>query len=405
MKTKIISPFRPALIKDYYPKDLKIYTFNAGFKKKNDDLLIIVFNNLVPVSAVYSKTSTPSAPIMWDKKNNKGYCKILIVNSGNANAHTGSKGIEAIEKYVKAACIFFNCKKSEILVSSTGVIGENLKAEKIIKKINIDKEKFIAGILKAAKAISTTDTFPKTAITSIKYNSKKIKIYGFAKGSGMIAPNMGTMLAYIFIETKINKNHLNNLLKKYIESTFNAISVDGDTSTSDTVILFSTGVESKKIKITKTLLTNISLGLKKIMHSLSKQIVSDGEGISKLIEIKIVNAKTKNQANRVAFSIADSLLVKTAIAGEDANWGRIVMAIGKADKKIIQQKIIIKFDNLIVAKQGKQYSRINLKKLDKYMKSKVIKINVDLGIGKYAKTVWSSDLTHQYLKINSDYRS
>jgi len=221
----------------------------------------------------------------------------------------------------------------------------------------------------------------------------------------MIAPNMGTMLAYIFIETKINKNHLKNLLKKYIESTFNAISVDGDTSTSDTVILFSTGVESKKIKITKTLLTNISLGLKKIMHSLSKQIVSDGEGISKLIEIKIVNAKTKNQANRVAFSIANSLLVKTAIAGEDANWGRIVMAIGKADKKIIQQKIIIKFDNLIVAKQGKQYSRINLKKLDKYMKSKVIKINVDLGIGKYAKTVWSSDLTHQYLKINSDYRS
>ena len=130
MKTKIISPFRPALIKDYYPKDLKIYTFNAGFKKKNDDLLIVVFNNLVPVSAVYSKTSTPSAPIIWDKKNNKGYCKILIVNSGNANAHTGSKGIEAIEKYVKAACIFFNCKKSEILVSSTGVIGENLKAEK-----------------------------------------------------------------------------------------------------------------------------------------------------------------------------------------------------------------------------------------------------------------------------------
>ena len=405
MRIKYKSPFKPKLIKNYFPKNLKIYTFNAGFKKKNLDLLVLVFDQIVSVASVFSMTSTPSAPIIWDKKNNKGFCKVLIVNSGNANAHTGLKGIEEIHKYSKVLKKIYKCKLSEILVSSTGVIGEKLNSKKIINKLSIIKSKSPRGILSASKAIMTTDTFPKTCIQYVKYKSKKIRIFGFAKGSGMIAPNMGTMLAYIFIEANLNRRHLTNLLKKNIDSTFNSISVDGDTSTSDTVMLFSTGLNNVEKKLSKKNIKNISLGVSKVMSNLSRQIITDGEGISKLIEVNVLKARNKRQAYKVAFSVAESLLVKTAFAGGDANWGRIVAAIGKADDNINQKKIIIKFNNLILAKGGSSYSKINLRKINQYMKKKVIKIIIDLGLGKFTKKVLSSDLTHNYVRINSDYRS
>ena len=405
MNSSYQSPFKPKFKKNYTPKNFKIYTFNAGFKKRNDDLLILEFNESANVSAVYSKTSTPSAPIIWDKKNNKGNCKILVVNSGNANAHTGKKGISEINKYTNKISDFFKCKKNEILVSSTGVIGEQLQSKKIIKKIDkINKKSKIKNILDAAKAIMTTDTYPKTNIRTLTNNGKKIRVFGFAKGSGMIAPNMGTMLAYIFIESSIDKKNLKKILNENLTSTFNSITVDGDTSTSDTVMLFSINNE-KKNKISKKLLNKISSSVKLVMENLSKQIISDGEGISKLIEVNVNNALSNYQAKKVAFSIADSLLVKTAIAGEDANWGRIVMAIGKADSKIQQNKITIKFDKFVVAKNGSMYPKINISKINKYMKNKIIKINVNLGIGTFSKKVWSSDLTHKYLNINADYRS
>jgi|TARA_B100001964_G_scaffold71227_1_gene80808 glutamate N-acetyltransferase/amino-acid N-acetyltransferase len=405
MKPNLSSPFKPKSIKDYRPQDLKIYTLRAGFKKKNKDLLVIVFDKVIPVAIAYSQTSMPSAPIIWDKKNNNNFCKALIVNSGNANAHTGTRGINQIEKYTKVASKIFQCKKSEILVSSTGVIGEELDSTKIIKKLNCISKTSLTSINSAAKAIMTTDTFPKIEVVRFRYKLNQITIYGFAKGSGMIAPNMGTMLAYIFIEAPLKRTELKRMLKKYIDSTFNSISVDGDTSTSDTIILFSTGLKKPKIKMSNTLLKKISKNVHDIMLNLSKQIVSDGEGISKLIEVTVSNAKNKIQASKVAFSIAESNLVKTAIAGEDANWGRIVMAIGKADKHIDQNKVIIKFDNLVVAKKGAMYKKIDLTKLNRYMKNKVIKIKVNLGIDKYTKKVWSSDLTHEYININSDYRS
>ena len=405
MKSNSHSPFRPKLIKDYMPKNLKIYTFNAGFKKKDNDLLILTFEKTVSVVAAYSKTSTPSAPIIWDKKNNIGYCKSLIVNSGNANAHTGKKGIKEIEKYTKKASQIFQCKQNEILVSSTGIIGEQLDSKNIIDKLNNIFQTSSKGILDAAKAIRTTDTFPKVEISQIKHKSNQVTIYGFAKGSGMIAPNMGTMLAYIFIEAPLKKKDLKNMLMKHIDSTFNSISVDGDTSTSDTIMLFSTGLKKPKITMNNNLLKKISARVNDIMLGLSKQIVSDGEGISKLIEVTVSNAKNKIQASNVAFSIAESTLVKTAIAGEDANWGRVIMAIGKADKHIDQDKTIIKFGNLVVAKKGTRYKKIDLRKLNHYMKNKIVKINVNLGIGKYTKRVWSSDLTHRYININADYRS
>ncbi len=405
MKSNLCSPFKPKSIKNYRPHDLKIYTLEAGFKKNDKDLLVVVFDKLVPFVNAYSKTSMPSAPIIWDKKNNNNFCKVLIVNSGNANAHTGKRGINQIEKYTKVASRIFQCKKDEILVSSTGVIGEELDSAKIIKKLNCISKNSLKSIKDAAKAIMTTDTFPKVEVIKFRYKSNQITIYGFAKGSGMIAPNMGTMLAYIFIEAPLKKKDLKKILNKHLNSTFNSISVDGDTSTSDTIMLFSTGLNNKKIIMNDNLLNKISAKVHDIMLNLSKQIVSDGEGISKLIEVTVSNAKNKVQASNVAFSIAESTLVKTAIAGGDANWGRIVMAIGKANNHIDQNKIIIKFGNLIVAKKGSIHNKIDLIRLNRYMKNKIIKINVSLGINKYTKRVWSSDLTHEYININSDYRS
>ena len=397
--------FKFTKIKNLTSKYLNFYSFHAGFKKRSNDLLIVVFKIPTPLKAIYSKTSTPSAPIIWDKKNNKGFCKVLIINSGNANAHTGSEGIKSIENYVAKASKFFQCPKSQILVSSTGVIGEQLDIDKIKRVYPLINNKTKGNLLSAAKTIMTTDTFPKTSLKTIKLGSKKIRIFGFAKGSGMICPNMGTMLAYIFIEAKISRSLLRNFMYSNLDSSFNSITVDSDTSTSDTLMLFSLFDNSDKKIINALQLKKISQALKEVMSNLAIQIVSDGEGISKLIEVNIKGAKTYKQASLIAFSIANSPLVKTAIAGEDANWGRVIMAIGKTNEKIIQNKIKLKFGKYVVANNGRMFEKINTKKLDKYMKNKRIEINVDLCLGNYSRTVYSSDLTHEYIRINADYRS
>ena len=397
--------FKIKKAKNFKSKYLDFYTFHVGFKKKLDDLLVVVFKELTPLSAVYSKTSTPSAPIIWDKKNNRGICKLLIINAGNANAHTGKNGIKAIDKYVAAASKYFKCKKSQILVSSTGVIGEKLNVDKIIKIFpNISKSQ-PQNLLSASKAIMTTDTYPKNIVKKVKINSKIIKIFGIAKGSGMIFPNMGTMLSYIFIEANLSKNILKKMLHANLDSSFNSISVDSDTSTSDTLMLFSLSNQNQKMIKSLNIINKISNALKEVMSDLALQIISDGEGISKLIEVKVNGAKTYKQATAVSFSIANSPLVKTAIAGEDANWGRVIMAIGKADSQIEQNKIKLMFGNHLVADKGHKYEKINLKKLDTYMLNKHIKIKVNLGLGKFQRTVYSSDLTHEYIRINADYRS
>ena len=397
--------FKFPQVKNFKSNYVNFYTFNAGFKKKYDDILIAVFKNATPLTAVYSKTSTPSAPIIWDKKNNKGLCKLLIINSGNANAHTGKEGVRSIDKYISYATNYFKCSKNEILVSSTGVIGEKLDIKKIINVFNLISNSSKKNLLTAAKSIMTTDTFPKTAIQSIKFGSKKINIFGFAKGSGMICPNMGTMLAYIFIESKLSKQVLQKLLHSYLDMSFNSISVDGDTSTSDTLMLFSLSDNNQKSITSSKQIKQIANALKNVMFSLSQQIVCDGEGISKLMEINVSGASSYKQATSVAFSIGNSPLVKTAIAGEDANWGRVIMAIGKADNKIIQNKINLKFGEYQVAKNGKMFPNINTKKLDSYMKNKKIQINVNLNMGKFKRTIYASDLTHEYIRINGDYRS
>ena len=405
MKEDFPKLFRFPVVKNFLPKDIIFYTFNAGFKKKMDDLLIVFFKNPVPVAAAYSRTSTPSAPIIWDKKKNKGLCKLLIINSGNANAHTGSEGIKAINLYTKKASEYFGCPINQILVSSTGVIGEQLDVKKIIDVFSNIKNITQKDLYSAAKSIMTTDTYPKTILRKVKIKSNEINIFGIAKGSGMIFPNMGTMLAYIFIEANISKRILKNILSKHLDDSFNSISVDGDTSTSDTIMLFSSRSKENIDIISASDSKKISNIVKEVMFNLSQQVVSDGEGISKLMEINVIGAKTYKQASSVSFSIANSTLVKTAIAGQDANWGRVIMAIGKADLRIDQNKIKLRFGNNLVASKGGMYKKINIKKLDLYMLNKKIQINVDLGIGKFKRTVYSSDLTHEYIRINGDYRS
>ena len=407
MKKKYISPFKPRKIKDIKTSGFNIYTFNYGYKKFKDDLLVIVFEKPVEFANVFTQSSTPAAPVIWGKKQRKkNNCKVLIVNSGNANAYTGKQGIESIKKYASFAAKIINCKLDQVLVSSTGLIGEQLNPNPIIKKLKIIKNSKSKKLLHAAKAIMTTDTYPKIAFETVKIKGNKIRIYGIAKGSGMIAPNMGTMLSYIFIEASLSNKSLYKLLKDNISDTFNSISVDGDTSTNDTVMLFSVdGTELGNIKKNTRIFRLISISLKKVMSQLAKQIVCDGEGISKLIEVNISNAKSKIQAKKIAFAIAESMLVKTAIYGGDANWGRIIMAIGKTSEQVNQNKLSLKIGNFVIVHNGKISSKLNENHLVNYMKNKIIKIGLNLKIGTFNKTVWSSDLTNKYIEINAGYRS
>ena len=407
MKKKYISPFKPKKIKNVKTSGLTIYTFNAGYKKIKEDLLIVVFDKPVELAAVFTKSSTPSAPVIWNKKQYKtNLCKVLIVNSGNANAYTGVKGIESIKKYSLIAAQIFNCKIKQIFVSSTGIIGEQLDPKPIIIKLKSINNEKSQNIIRAAKAIMTTDTYPKVAVETFRINGKRIKIYGIAKGSGMIAPNMGTMLSYIFIEANLTNNILNKLLQKNITDSFNSISIDGDMSTNDTVMVFAIGsTKFGNIGKNTQAFKSISISLKKVMISLAQQIVCDGEGISKLIQVNVSNAKSNTQAKKIAFSIGESLLVKTAICGEDANWGRIIMAIGKTSEKIDPNKLSLSFGENLIIHKGVISSKFKEKKLNNYMKNKIIKINLNLGIGSCKKTVWTSDLTKKYIEINADYSS
>ena len=273
----------------------------------------------------------------------------------------------------------------------------------IVKKILKLKHTKPTSILNASKAIMTTDTYPKISIKKIKIEKSAIEIVGIAKGSGMIMPNMGTMLAYIFINTYLTKLQLNKLLRNNLENTFNSISVDSDTSTSDNLFLFST--ENKKIKINNKNFKVLNKSLFDLMKDLSLKIIKDGEGLSKLIKVNVEKSKSKKQAKNIGFSIANSPLVKTAIAGADANWGRIIMAIGKSGEKINQNKIKIYFGKNLLCTNGSIYSKINIKKINQYMKNEIIEIRVVLQNGKFNHTIYGNDLTYKYIKINADYRS
>lgn len=393
-------------------KGIKIATANCGIKYQNrDDLLVVAFDAPTNVAGVFTQSSMPAAPVTWCKNNiGNGKARALIVNAGNANAFTGKVGEETVLLTAKQAAESLGCSAEEVFVSSTGVIGETLDASLIttaipqmLKNLASDDSAWD----KAAKAIMTTDTKPKLIKRTCLIENKEVSLIGFAKGSGMIAPNMATMLGYIFTDADICANTLQTLLKEVTEESFNAITVDSDQSTNDTVLLFATksagntpitDSHNSELKHFKDTLHELALGL-------AKMIVIDGEGAKKLIEIEVEGATNKTQAKEVAFAIANSPLVKTAIAGCDPNWGRIVMAVGKSCKETNPEKIIVKIGDHPLAKDGAKHPAYVEKLVHEYLKNSEVKISVNLGLGAARAIVWTCDLNEEYIKINKDYRS
>jgi len=390
-----------------------------------DDLALFYFQEGANFGAVYTTSKITSANINWNLKVKRHFVKALLVNTQNANAFTGVKGAQGLVEVANTLSKSLTLKSSQspkgvsdivkvtdLLFASTGVIGEEFPHIKIknripelVKKLRAEQNKFVW--FKAATAIMTTDTKPKLAYEECKIGNKLIKISGIAKGSGMIAPNMATMLAFIFTDANIPAVFLNSILKKVTSTTFNSITVDGDTSTNDMVAIFATG-KAKNSKIYNVLdpkLQDFEKALHRLSLNLAKQIVVDGEGAKKFITIEVLGARSASMAKNVAFSIANSPLFKTAIAGEDPNWGRVVMAIGKSGENVSPNKIQIKFGDHIVAEQSKVAKEYNEKDVKEYMKWDSIKVSVNLNIGNGTFTVYTCDFTHDYIDINADYRN
>jgi len=394
-------------------KGLKFSTLSANLYKKKGrkDLSLFYFQDGANHAGVFTKSQTCAECIRWNKQKKSKKIKALFVNTKNANALTGKQGFNSMLQIQAEISKLKKIKKDEFYFASTGVIGEKFPVEKIKKNIpalvNNLSDPSSKNWINASKAIMTTDTIEKLSKAEFRVDNKKIKIAGIAKGSGMIFPNMGTMLGFIFTDLNISNVLLKRALKNNLEKTFNAISVDGDTSTNDMVLLFSTGKANNRI-ITNYKSKSYKIFEQKlfeVMLTLAKQITVDGEGATKLIEIKINGAKKINDAKNIAFSIANSQLFKTAIAGEDPNWGRILMAIGKSSIKINPKKIDLKLGNQFIFKKGNISKNYKEKISAKYMKGCNLKIEINLGLGKQNFKAFTCDLTHDYITINADYRN
>ena len=394
------------------------------YKDSRDDLVMFYFRDGANYASVYTQSKIVSENIKWNLNQKVKKVFSLIVNARNANCFTGKQGYRSLEKIAEEVSEKLsekqkededqpqNIKKKEIIFGCTGTIGEIFPEEKIKNKISdlvsnikYTQNKYIW--MKAALGIMTTDTQPKLAMEKCFIGNSEIKIYGIAKGSGMIQPNMATTLGYIFTDAEIPNDILKKLLKKNITTTFNAISCDGDTSTNDMVSIFSTGkAKHPKIKnFNDEKIKNFDESLNKVLLNLAKRVVADGEGSSKFISINVKNCKTDNDAKKIAFSIANSPLVKTAITGEDPNWGRIIMAIGKAGTTIDVNKLSIKFGDLCIIQNGKLHISYNEDEASGYMKNNHLDIEVNISNGSKNFTVYTMDLTKKYIEINADYRS
>ena len=395
------------------------------YNNGRDDLTLFYFKDGANYASVTTTSSITSESITWNNNSHKKIIKGLLVNTKNANTFTGKHGKESLDILAKNLSRFLTLRESksetgtsetvkikDIIFASTGVIGEQFPVDKIkdtlpdlVDRLKKDYNKLFW--LKIASAIITTDTKPKLAYEEIIVGNELVKICGIAKGSGMIAPNLATMLSFIFTNADINSNLLKSLLKKAVANTFNAITVDSDQSTNDMVTLFST----RAIKIGQNLSLNdkiikkFELSLKKLCLNLAQQIVVDGEGAKKFLTVKVINAKSLSSAKNIAFSIANSPLVKTAVAGEDPNWGRIIMGIGKSGEQVDSKKLRIKLGEFIVAENGKISDSYNEEKLKEYMKWDSILIEVNLKLGNDAFECYTCDFTHDYIDINADYRN
>jgi glutamate N-acetyltransferase/amino-acid N-acetyltransferase len=392
---------------------VRLATAEAGIRYKNrTDVLLAIMDKGTTVAGVFTRSKCPSAPVEWCRAKLKGgKARALVVNSGNANAFTGKTGKQSTALTAKVAAKAVGCSESEIFLASTGVIGEPLDATKFDGVLGRMAEIVEpGGWMGAAKAIMTTDTFPKVATATVKLGKAKVTINGMAKGAGMIAPDMATMLSFIFTDAPIAPAALQALLKSGVEDTFNAVTIDGDTSTSDTLLAFATGAAAahgapKINRASDPRLKAFTKAFQGVLADLAEQVARDGEGARKLVEITVEGAKTKASARRIAMSIANSPLVKTAIAGEDANWGRVVMAVGKAGEPADRDKLSISFNGIRVAKSGARDPSYDEAQVSEAMKAPKVAIKVALGLGKGRDRVLTCDLTKEYVAINGDYRS
>jgi glutamate N-acetyltransferase/amino-acid N-acetyltransferase len=385
----------------------------AGIKYAGrTDVLLALFDKGTTVAGVLTRSKCPSAPVDWCRARLKrGTARALVVNSGNANAFTGKTGRDAAQFTAKLAAKAAACAQDDVYLASTGVIGEPLKATAFAGVM----DSLVTGAkpdhwLAAAKAIMTTDTFPKVATATAKLGRATVTINGFAKGAGMIAPDMATMLAFVFTDAPLSAGALSGLLKATVDDTFNAVTVDGDTSTSDTLLAFATGAAAaqgapKIARANDPRLKAFAKAFRSVLANLSEQIARDGEGARKLVEIVVEGAVSKVSARRIARSIANSPLVKTAIAGEDANWGRVVMAVGKAGEPADRDKLSIWFGGIRVAHKGARDPGYDEAAVSAQMKKPEIALKVALGLGKGRDRILTCDLTKEYVAINGDYRS
>ena len=394
------------------------------YSEPRDDLVMFYFRDGANHASVYTQSKVVSENIKWNLNVRSKKIRSLIINTRNANAFTGPEGYKGLKEIAEETSIQLSKKQkkdedypknilpNEILFGCTGTIGEKYPTQKIKKNISIliDKIKYTQNKLiwmKAALGIMTTDLRPKLAMEECSIGSKKVKIYGIAKGSGMIFPNMATTLGYVFTDADLSNDILSELLKKNIETTFNAITCDGDTSTNDMVSIFSTGkIKNSKINnINDKKIKNFSDALHSVLLNLSKRIVADGEGASKFITINVIKSKNEKDAKKIAFSIANSPLVKTAIGGEDPNWGRLIMAIGKSGININLKKLSINFGNIKIIDKGQLANNYKESEVADYMKGETIDISINLNMGLKKFTAYTMDLTKKYIEINADYRS
>ena len=394
-------------------RGVRMATASAGIKYKNrTDVLMMVFDKPAAVAGVFTRSKCPSAPVDFCRANlPHGVARAVVVNSGNANAFTGVKGREATALTAKSAAAAVGCSEREIYLASTGVIGEPLDATKfsgVLDTLHADATGDFW--FEAAKAIMTTDTYPKVATRSAEIGGVKVSINGIAKGAGMIAPDMATMLSFVVTDADIAPAALQAMLSAGVDPTFNSMTVDSDTSTSDTLMLFATGAAAEDGQLRVEAADDPRLGsfraaLNDLLRDLALQVVRDGEGATKMLEITVTGAESDAAAKKIALSIANSPLVKTAAAGEDANWGRIVMAVGKSGEMADRDRLAIWFGDVRVAVNGERDAGYSEQAASDVMKNQDIPVKVEIGLGNGKATVWTCDLTKEYVAINGDYRS
>ena len=407
-----VSPLAPAAFPDLPAIDgVRFAAAEAGIKYRNRrDVLLAVFDKGTTVAGVFTQSKCPSAPVEWCKAAlASGKARALLVNSGNANAFTGKRGKEAARVSAAMVAGLVGCRPRDVFLASTGVIGEPLDPQKFAAVLDRTAARAAAGPwIDAASAIMTTDTYPKGATRRAEIGGAVVTINGIAKGAGMIAPDMATLLAFVVTDAALPAAVMQELLAKGVRGSFNAITVDGDTSTSDTLLMFATGRAANMPKIVEAgdpRLRAFRAALDDLLLDLAHQVVRDGEGARKFVEVRIEGATSRKSARRIALSVANSPLVKTAIAGEDANWGRVVMAVGKAGEPADRDRLSIFFGDIRVAAKGERDPGYSEAAASAYMKNQHIVVTVDLGLGKGRDTVWTCDLTKEYVAINGDYRS